>query len=236
MEQKRAKRFYKTVSYAASQGGFEVSLDERALKTPAKAPLILPTEILALAITAEWDAQKEEIAPETMPIFSLAATAIDRVMTQRKTLDDELIGFGENDLISYRCSKEEDPLLAAREAEKWGAIQSWMQERYNVPFSIFEGIMPQAQPASVAQNLAIAVKDIDDWGFVSLYRATTLTGSVSLGLAFVANHLDVAGLMAHAFLDDLYQEEKWGADEWAIERRTNIEAELKDAAHFMALL
>ena len=236
MEQKRAKRFYKAASYQACEGGYEVLLDSRSLKSPAKAPLILPTDALASTIAAEWDAQDDEIAPESMPIFSLAATAIDRVMTQRKMLDEELVRFGENDLISYRCSPDEDPVLAAREQEQWGAIQAWMADTHNVHFAVFDGIMPQAQPAAVAVNLAQTIEMINDWQMVSCYRATTLTGSVSLGLAFIANHLDVAGLMSHAFLDDLYQEEKWGADEWAIERRQNIEAELKDAHHFMGLL
>ena len=42
--------------------------------------------------------------------------------------------------------------------------------------------------------------------------------------------------MKQAFLDEFHQEEKWGADEWALERRTTIETELQDAARYMALL
>ena len=44
MEQKAAKRFYKEVSYQAQPAGFEVYLDSRSLKTPAKQPLLLPNE------------------------------------------------------------------------------------------------------------------------------------------------------------------------------------------------
>ena len=43
-------------------------------------------------------------------------------------------------------------------------------------------------------------------------------------------------MMAHAFLDDLYQEEKWGADHFAVERRGHIETELKQAHDYLALL
>lgn len=236
MEKKHAQRFYKQVSYVPKEGGFEVMLDERALKTPAKAPLILPNEALAAAIRDEFDAQTEAIIPDNMPIFSLAATAIDRVMTQRETLDDELVRYGHNDLISYRCSAEEDTVLAAREAEKWGALQDWMAQNYNVHLLAFDGIMPQSQPAEIKPHLEAAVRAVDLWRYVALYRATTLTGSVSLGFGFVTGHLTVDELMALAFLDDLYQEEKWGTDEWAVERRDNIQKEIQDAYSYLALL
>ena len=236
MEKNHAKRFYKTVSYVAKEQGFEVLLDERSLKTPAKAALILPHEALAKKVRDEFDAQIEAIVPETMPIFSLAATAIDRVMPQRATLDEELVRFGHNDLISYRCGAEEDPVLAERQNAQWGLIQSWMAETYHIHLQAFEGIMPQSQPSEIQPHLEAAVRGIDDWRYVALYRATTLTGSLSLGLGFVAHYLDVAGLMSHAFLDEFYQEEKWGADDWALERRTNIESELQDAQSYMALL
>ena len=126
--------------------------------------------------------------------------------------------------------------MAEREAEKWGAVQAWMAEKHNVSLRAFDGIMPQAQSDDVAPALQKAITAIDDWQFVSLYRATTLSGSVSLGLAFVAGHIDVHQLMQLAFLDDYYQEEKWGADEWAIERRDHIQAELQDAFTFLSLL
>lgn len=236
MEKKHAKRFYTKVSYVPKEGGFEVMLDERALKTPAKAPLLLPNEALAGAIRDEFDAQTEAIVPDSMPIFSLAATAIDRVMTQRDTLDDELVRYGHNDLISYRCSAEEDAVLAAREAEKWGALQDWMAQTYQVHLLAFEGVMPQSQPAEIKPQLQTAVKAVDHWRYVALYRATTLTGSLSLGLAFVQGHISVEELMALAFLDDLYQEEKWGTDEWAVERRDHIQSEIQDAYAYLALL
>ena len=44
------KRFYKEVSVAPVEGGFGVLLDGRPVKTPARNPLILPTEKLAAAI------------------------------------------------------------------------------------------------------------------------------------------------------------------------------------------
>ena len=44
------KRFYKDASVVRSELGFSVELDGRAIKTPAKTTLTLPSEALAIAI------------------------------------------------------------------------------------------------------------------------------------------------------------------------------------------
>ena len=236
MEQKAAKRFYKQAEMVSLEGGFSVHLDGRALKTPAKAALILPSPQMAEVIAGEFNDQQDEIVPDSMPIFSLASTVIDRILPQRDTLDDELTRYGLNDLICYRASDDEDKELAAKQAQQWGAIQSWLAEDYGVVLQHFSGVMPQSQADNVAQKLPLIITPIDSWSYVALYRVTTLSGSFALGLAFRDKQLNVDDLMKHAFLDEYHQEEKWGADEWAVERRDNIETEFKDMWRFLELL
>ena len=64
-------------------GGWGVALDGKPMRTPGKNELVLPNEALAAAIAAEWEAQREEIRPATMPLFRLAANAIDRIAPQQ---------------------------------------------------------------------------------------------------------------------------------------------------------
>lgn len=62
-----AKRFYKKTGILYSEDGtYEVTLDNRKLKTPSGTPLVLKSEALAVAVAAEWDAQKEKIERSTM--------------------------------------------------------------------------------------------------------------------------------------------------------------------------
>ena len=51
------KRFYETATVGAADGGFAVRLDGRTARTPAKAPLIVPTLAFAEAAAAEWAAR-----------------------------------------------------------------------------------------------------------------------------------------------------------------------------------
>ena len=236
MADQAAKRFYKHVRVALQDHDFVVMLDERALKTPAKAAFPVPYQKLADAIRDEFDNQEDVISPHSMPVFSLAATVVDRVITQRATLDDELMRYGLNDLISYHCEADDDPVLAKRQSDAWGGIEAWLADRYDIHLQHFSGIMPQSQSAETGPALHNIISSFDDWRFVVLYRLTTLTGSLALSLAALDGKLSYDAFLSLAFLDELYQEEKWGKDELAIERRDAMSAEVKDALSYLSLL
>ncbi|KAH8045453.1 chaperone [Aureococcus anophagefferens] len=74
----RRKRFYDRVAVAQAPAGWCVTLDGRRVPTPAGRPLAVPSLRLALALAAEWDAQATHVEPATMPLASLAATAVDQ--------------------------------------------------------------------------------------------------------------------------------------------------------------
>ena len=92
------KRIYKTVAVEPRDGGHAVTLDGRGAKTPGGHPLALPNAALAEAVAAEWDAQSDDIAPETMPMMRLATVALDNVAPRRADVVDEIVGFGASDL------------------------------------------------------------------------------------------------------------------------------------------
>ena len=58
------KRFWQAV---AVEGG-EVRLDGRPVRTPGRAPLVIPYPRLAEAIADEWRAVEGEIDPRAMPL------------------------------------------------------------------------------------------------------------------------------------------------------------------------
>ncbi|MEC8674150.1 MAG: ATP12 family protein [Pseudomonadota bacterium] len=227
-------RFYKSVSLAEEAGGLAVRLDGRTVKTPAGTPAFLPSRALAEAVAGEWDAQGEEIDAGSMPVFSLAVTVIDRVTPQRAAILDELTAYGGNDLICYQDG--EDAELAARQAEGWGPWLDWARSDLGAPLQVARSIMPVMQPQASLDALAAAAAAHDDWELGMLYRATTLGGSLVLGLAMLRGRMDSEGLFTTAFLDELWQAEKWGSDWEAEDRRAMIRGELDQAHRFLGLL
>src|SRR5579884_903042 len=107
------KRVYDRVETRPADGGWGVALDERPVRTPARNPLVVPTEALAAALAAEWDAQQGEIRPATMPLTRLAATAIDRTAAQRDLVIRDTANYAATDLVCYRADHQ--PALAARQ-------------------------------------------------------------------------------------------------------------------------
>ena len=48
------KRFWKEVAVVAEDGGWVIRLEDRPVRTPGRAALIVPTRALAEAIADEW--------------------------------------------------------------------------------------------------------------------------------------------------------------------------------------
>lgn len=52
------------------QGGFEINLDHRKLKTPQAKLFTVPSEALAIAVATEWDSQQDTIKFYTMHLVT----------------------------------------------------------------------------------------------------------------------------------------------------------------------
>ena len=225
------KRFYKDVTTDAGDDGWVIKLDNRMLRSPAGALLHLPSPALAAAVADEWRAQDEHIDAASMPLFSLAVTVLDRVMPQQPAIVCELAGYGDNDLLCYRADDDD---LAARQQQFWQPWLEWADSAFGVSLEVATGIMPVNQPH--AGGFHDALQQFDAWRLGALHRAVSLGGSLVLGLGFVAGRLDAEQLFNTAFLDELWQNEKWGRDYEAEDRQNYIRAELAEAARFLQLL
>src|SRR5712692_8922439 len=111
------------VSDCQGDGGWGVALDGKKMRTPGKNELVVPNAALAAAIAAEWDAQREEIRPATMPLTRLAATAIDRTAPQRDLIVAETATYADTDLVCYRA--DHPPALMVRQHAVWQKLIDW---------------------------------------------------------------------------------------------------------------
>ncbi len=228
------KRFYKTVTAESVDGGHAIRLDGRAVKTPARAELVLPTPSLTYAVIAEWDAQAEQIDPRSMPLTGLANAAIDRVAPDPKAFAATLAVYAETDLLCYRADSPSE--LVGSQAESWDPLLDWAQERYDVAFEIVEGIIHRAQPPETVARLAAALDAHGPFQLAALQPLITISGSLLIALALIEGEIDVESAFAAAHLDEIWQVEQWGEDELARQARENKRADFKAAARFLALL
>jgi chaperone required for assembly of F1-ATPase len=215
-------------------GGWGVALDGKKLLTPGKNELVLPNAAFAAAIAAEWDAQREEIRPATMPLFRLAATAIDRTAAQRALVVCETAGYASTDLLCYRA--DHPPALMARQQAAWQPLIDWAALRYDSVLAVTSGIVPVRQSPATLSAFAAIVAAQDEFRLTALHNLTAASGSLVIALALIEGRLDAEAAFATSQLDETFEIEAWGEDSEAAARRRNIAADIAAAARFIALL
>ncbi|MAY66256.1 MAG: ATPase [Rhodospirillaceae bacterium] len=234
------KRFYRDVTVApvAPDKGegevFQVLLDGRQVKTPIAHALAVPSQPLAEAVAAEWQAQGEKIHPASMPQTQLAFTAIDRIAPQQAEVADRIARYGDTDLLCYRATAPAD--LVQRQAESWDPLLAWAADDLGAELVVTDGIVPVVQPAPARDALTQAVRAHDAYRLTALAAVVQAAGSLVIGLALVRGRLDAAAAVAASQLDDTYQIEKWGADKEAEDRLHALEGEIAQAETFLRLL
>jgi chaperone required for assembly of F1-ATPase len=228
------KRFYEEAAAAPAAGGVAVLLDARPVKTPARAALEVPTEELAQAIAAEWNAQGEKIDPRTMPLTGLANAAIDRAAPDRATFAAGLARYGETDLLCYRA--EGPRPLVERQAAAWDPLLAWARRRYDVDFAVTAGIIHRAQPAATVERLSAAVAARDAFRLAALSPLVTISGSLVVALALAEGEIGVDHAWIAGNVDEAWQAEQWGEDPLAAEPLENRRREFDAAYRFLTLL
>jgi chaperone required for assembly of F1-ATPase len=228
------RRFWKEVSLEQGTYGHGIRLDGRALKSPKTNELYLPTQKLADAVAEEWTAVGEVIDPAQMPLTGFANAAIDHVAPDRAGFAEAIAAYAESDVFCYRA--EPDEPLAARQAEVWDPWLDWATARYDVSFRIVAGVLHQPQPEATLEKLRAAVLARGTFELAAMAKLAHLAGSLVAVLAILEHAGSAAELWQAACLEELWQEQNWGEDYWALKNRTDREAEFMGAARFLDLL
>lgn len=228
------KRFWKEAQAIAERDGWAIQLDGRPVRTPARAPLVVPGEALARAIAAEWDSQGEEIDPRAMPMTGFANATIDRVLPALGDFRGQVAAYAESDLLCYRADEPAD--FVARQSAAWDPLLDWARGAYGVEFAITAGILPVDQPARTLAALRGAVEVLDPWLLAGAATLTQIGGSLVGTLALLNGATSAQALFDAASLDERWQAEQWGEDEEAAGRLAIRRADFLHAAEYCALV
>lgn len=225
------KKFYKTAEAGTAPGGYVVRLDGKPLKTPLRHVLLMPTEALAAAVAAEWQAQGEEIVPSSMPLTQLASTMLDKAAgDDRAGMNRQLCEYSGSDLVCYFATHPAE--LVRRHEAHWRPLLAWLQQRHGVALEAVSGIQYKQQPETALKALRALIEGLNPADFTVLQAAAAATGSVTIGLALLEGRLTPEEAWQAACVDEVYQLETWGEDAEARKRLDVILSELKTAVTF----
>ncbi|MCW2349555.1 MULTISPECIES: ATP12 family chaperone protein [unclassified Sphingobium] len=227
------KRFWTSAQVIASEDGWSIGLDGRAVRTPARALLVVPGAALAQAIAEEWNGQGEKIDPATMPMTGFANATIDRVLPALGDFRGQVAAYAESDLLCYRADGPQT--LIARQEAQWQPLLDWASERFGIAFVVTQGIIPVDQPALTLAGLRAAVEALDPWLLAGFATLVQISGTLVGSLALMEGRLSAEDLFAAASLDEAWQAEQWGEDAEESARLARRRADFLNAARYCAL-
>lgn len=233
MSEWKARRFWKAADIAPQDGGWQVLLDGKPLRTPGKQALILPTPDLARAIAEEWDAQADIIDPNAMPLTRAANSAIEKVTPQLHGVASMLGEYGGTDLLCYRAESPEDLLRA--QAEGWDPLIDWAATELRAPLRITHGVVPVDQDAAILLKLQAELAALDPFTLTGLHDLVTLPGSLILGLAVLRGRIDAETAWRLSRIDEEFQASRWGRDDEADQAAEGRLAAMRSAERFLRL-
>ncbi len=228
------KRFYRIAEAAEAPGGWTVALDGKSVRTPAKAPLLIPGRALAAAAAEEWAAQEAEVRPAEMPLTRAAMTAIDRTALAYDAVAEAVAKYGGTDLLCYRAEAPAE--LRARQDEAWDPLLDWAEAEHGARLSVTAGLMHAPQPAEALARLDAATRRFDAFGLTALSDLVALSGSLVIGLAVASGRLEPGEGWRASRVDETWQEEFWGEDDEATAAAARKARDFAAAARLLALL
>ena len=131
------KRFYKHVDVAEAvnkPGYYNVLLDNKVLKSPARGDFELPNRNIATIIAAEWDAQINKntgIQPTSMPFMILASTAVDQIIPDSAFVKQTCLSYLPTD-TSLFLNDESDRILLSKQKAAFVPLVAWFNSEFKV--------------------------------------------------------------------------------------------------------
>jgi len=206
------KRFYQSVGITKSEFGWNVTLDSKPIKTPARDNLLLPSEALAWGVATEFDSQRDLIIPATMPLMTIASTAIDVTQSDSQTAVERIVKYLETDTVSFL--HEDEPELQRMQREAWDPLRKWVADNHGVLTCQSKGIaLPLGQSIIGVHALQSTLKSLNFWRLTTMEVAASSSKSAVIALALLHGNISVDQAVDAALVEEKWQRQNWGTVE-----------------------
>jgi len=154
------------------------------------------------------------------------------VSLHRDEIIERMVNFSLTDTLLFRSPNAAE--LIEEERQIWDPIIDWVQKSVNANYEVSESLdVPQKNNASLP-HLQVFLESLSDKELAAFYEVAKITKSVFLAAAMVKKRVTADEAFKAAFLEEIWQADKWGHDEEADKRRELIRKELADVEKFLA--
>lgn len=227
------KRFYKKTNVLYADGKYEISLDQRKLRTPRGAVLQVESEPLAIALATEWDQQKETINRSNMHLTSLVNTSLDNPNNLSKLdLVNYMLNYLPTDTVLYQS--EQDDELYQMQLKEWDPVIQWFNDRYQVDMKKNRDLNTPVISEEIRLRVGKHLMSYDESCLHGFVFAVDVLKSVILACACIDRHVNVEKAVLLCRLEEEYQCLNFGRVEYAHDsNQQDLQARLAAAVLFI---
>ena len=227
------KRFYQSAMAVEGEGGWQILLDGKPVRTPARHLLAVPAQELAEVIAGEWDAQQTHIDKNRMPLTALACIALDVARDKADAMREELASYAETDQLCYR---DPDALTQAEQVRLYDPLLGWAGEALRAKLHVTTEILPLPQSPEALVALKEEIERLDAWQLAAASLGCGITRSLVVALALLKRRINAEEALVLASLEESLQAKAWGMDPVTQARLENWKRDLTAIEIFVAAL
>lgn len=228
------QRFYKEVTLADYDGGRQIMLDDKPLRSEDGHIFGHHAASLMTDIRQEWDAQGDTLDMLAMPLTRLLGGLLDMGDDGRLLMREELLTYALNDTLCYH--QEDASSLAEAQCRIWGSWLDWAKDYFGEEWLITHNIMPVQQSDALKKTLTAWVARQNDATLLALFVTTQSLSSFILAVALSQEACNATEAVNAAWLEHDMQMEQWGNDDEIIAKKTAAFDETNAAAQFTQMI
>nr|CAB3224706.1 ATP synthase mitochondrial F1 complex assembly factor 2-like [Phallusia mammillata] len=207
------RKFYEEARICHSDGGFEINLDNRKLRTPIGKVVKVPNEGLAHAVSVEWNQQTDVIKSQLMPLTALCYEAMDSSCNRNSdVLAASVLKFLHTDTVLFHMEEPAD--LGQLQKEKWSKLVDWFSQRHSVNIKNTTGFGKPSISPNTIPILTNYLKSFNMWSLVGIEKMVNTMKSVIVSLSLIDRHVTVEEAVSLSRLEQEFQISEWGNVEW----------------------
>lgn len=154
------------------------------------------------------------------------------VAEHRDEIIERMVNFSLTDTLLFRNPDAAE--LIEEERKIWDPIVCWARESMETEFKTSESLEVPFENNASLPRLQVFLESLSDKELAAFYEVSKITKSVLLAAALVKKQVSAEDAFKAAFLEEIWQADKWGHDEEADLRRETIKQELVAVEKFLA--
>ncbi|CAL7951648.1 unnamed protein product [Xylocopa violacea] len=229
------KRFYRKTNILFSNGKYEITLDQRKLKTPQGKIFQVNSKPLALAVATEWDMQKEIIDKSNMHLTALCNTVLDNPHSHTKQdMVNYILYCLEMDTVLFHSNENDE--LYKLQIKNWDPLVQWFCDNYGVDIVKTQSIEAPTVSSETKITLTRHLMSYNHSAVFGFMYGVDAIKSVILTLAAAERVISIKEAVRQSCLEENYQVSHWGSVEWFHDKNMyDLQARLAAAILFVHL-